>query len=450
MPARRVRVVLTLEDRLAARLRAADYTSWREKVKAVNGCARPIRLLGSHQLRDTTGSVVHHYSGSIFAPCGNRRETVCPACSDRYSADAFHLIRAGLCGGDKGVPESVTEHPRVFVTLTAPSFGKVHTRRVSRRGRVIPCGCGTKHYREDDPRIGTPLDPDAYDYEAAVLWQAHAGKLWHRFTVRLRRELAHRAGLKAREFADHARLSYSKVAEYQRRGLVHFHALIRLDGPDGPTDRSPTWASTELLTDAITAAANGVVVTTERPDGSTLSLRWGEQLDIRPVNHEDTTDSEAIGERALAGYIAKYATKGTGTVDGADRPIRSERDIEHLRISEHHRRMIRTCWTLGGLDQYEDLNLRRWAHMLGFRGHFLTKSRAYSTTFKQIREDRRAYRIAEALDRYGLDPDEVLVVNDWAFTGAGYRNDAERELALGIAERLRTQRQQQYRKENTQ
>lgn len=441
--------MLTLEDRLAARLRAADYKTWRDKVHAVNGCARPIRLLGSHQLRDaSTGAVVHHYSGSIFAPCGNRRETVCPACSDRYAADAFHLIRAGLCGGSKGVPERVTEHPRVFVTLTAPSFGRVHTRRVSRRGRVMPCGCGQSHHSEDDPRIGTPLDPDSYDYEAAVLWQAHAGKLWHRVTVRLRRELASRAGLRVRDFPGHARLSYSKVAEYQRRGLVHFHALVRLDGPAGPTDRAPSWATTELLADAITAAAGGVVVTTTRPDGSTLSLRWGEQLDIRPVNHEDTTDSDAIGERALAGYIAKYATKGTGTVDGADRPIRSERDIDHLRISEHHRRMIRTCWTLGGLEAYKDLNLRRWAHMLGFRGHVLTKSRAYSTTFKQIREDRRAYRIAEALDRYGLDPDEVLVVNDWAFTGTGYRNDAERELALGIAERLRTQRQHEYRKEN--
>lgn len=441
--------MLTLEDRLAARLRAADYKTWRDKVHAVNGCARPIRLLGSHQLRDaSTGAVVHHYSGSIFAPCGNRRETVCPACSDRYAADAFHLIRAGLCGGSKGVPERVTEHPRVFVTLTAPSFGRVHTRRVSRRGRVMPCGCGQSHHSEDDPRIGTPLDPETYDYEAAVLWQAHAGKLWHRVTVRLRRELASRAGLRVRDFPGHARLSYSKVAEYQRRGLVHFHALVRLDGPAGPTDRAPSWATTELLADAITAAAGGVVVTTTRPDGSTLSLRWGEQLDIRPVNHEDTTDGEAIGERALAGYIAKYATKGTGTVDGADRPIRSERDIDHLRISEHHRRMIRTCWTLGGLEAYKDLNLRRWAHMLGFRGHVLTKSRAYSTTFKAIRADRRAYRIAEALDRLGLDPDEVLVVNDWAFTGTGYRDDAERELALGIAERLRTQRQHEYRKEN--
>jgi hypothetical protein len=47
--------------------------------------------------------------------------------------------------------------------------------------------------------------------------------------------------------------------------------------------------------------------------------------------------------------------------------------------------MIETAWQLGGLPQYEGLNLRRWAHMLGFRGHFLTKSRAYSTTFTVIR-----------------------------------------------------------------
>lgn len=412
-----------------------------------NGCAQPIRLLGTHQLQDTTtGRVLHHYTGSLFAPCGNRRETVCPACSDRYAADAFHLVRAGLCGGSKGIPETVTTHPRVFVTLTAPSFGRVHTRRLSRRGRVMPCGCGD-HHREADPRLGTALDPDNYDYEAAVLWQAHAGKLWHRFTIRLRRELAHRAGLRVRDFPHHARLSYGKVAEYQRRGLVHFHALIRLDGPDGPTNRPPTWASAELLTQAITAAAAGVVVTTQHPDGSRLSLTWGDQLDIRPVEHEETEGGEGIGERALAGYIAKYATKGTGTVDGADRPIRSELDIDHLRISEHHRRMMRTCWQLGGLEQYQDLNLRRWTHMLGFRGHFLTKSRAYSTTFKTIREDRRAFRLAEALDQLGLDPDTVLVVNDWHFTGTGYRDDAERELATGIAERLRTQRQQQHHKE---
>ena len=72
-----------------------------------------------------------------------------------------------------------------------------------------------------------------------MLWQAHAGLLWARFTIALRRALAAALGVGAREFPDHARLSYAKVAEYQRRGLVHFHAVIRLDGPDGPADPPP-------------------------------------------------------------------------------------------------------------------------------------------------------------------------------------------------------------------
>ena len=48
--------------------------------------------------------------------------------------------------------------------------------------------------------------------------------------------------------------------------------------------------------------------------------------------------------------------------------------------------MIDTAGDLGGLAaSTTDLNLRRWAHMLGFRGHFLTKTRRYSTTFTALR-----------------------------------------------------------------
>ena len=36
--------------------------------------------------------------------------------------------------------------------------------------------------------------------------------------------------------------------------------------------------------------------------------------------------------------------------------------------------------------------LRRWTHMLGFGGHFATKSRRYSTTHKTLRADRRTWR----------------------------------------------------------
>ncbi|MCC8244241.1 replication initiator [Saccharothrix luteola] len=446
-------MVLALEDRIADRVQRADYRDWRDKVTATGGCLAPIRLFGAWQLHNLDSTkVLAHLGGDVMAPCGNRRASVCPSCSDRYAADAFHLMRSGLSGGSKGVPESVAEKPRVFATLTAPSFGAVHNRRETGGGKTRPCtGCGEFHH-PDDPRIGGAVDPDTYDYVGAVLWQAHAGKLWHRFTIALRRALARAAGLTVREFKDHARLSYAKVAEYQRRGLVHFHAVIRIDGAEGSHDPVPAWATVELVERAVRSAARSVLVESFRPDGTVLDLVWGEQVDVRPIRAASADqvedDAGAVSDGKLAAYVAKYATKGTGARDTPDRPIRSQLDIDHLRVSDHHRHMIQTAWDLGDLGFYDELNLRKWAHMLAFRGHFLTKSKHYSTTFKRIREDQRAYRAAETLERLGLAAEEVIVVNDWAYAGSGYANDAERELASGIAERLRAQRQRQYTEED--
>jgi excisionase family DNA binding protein len=100
--------------------------------------------------------------------------------------------------------------------------------------------CPERHTR-DDPRIGEPLCPDCYDYTGAVLFNACAPELWRRFTITLRRSLARQAGLTGKALAAQVRVSYAKVAEYQRRGVVHFHAIIRLDGPAGPATPPPTW-----------------------------------------------------------------------------------------------------------------------------------------------------------------------------------------------------------------
>lgn len=291
-----------------------------------------------------------------------------------------------------------------------------------------------------------------YGYTGAVLWQAHTGVLWHRFITRLRREIARRAGIRVREFGQVARVSYGKVAEYQRRGLVHFHAVIRLDGPEGATTSPPDWATSDLLETAVRAAATAVTVSTVRPDGASLQLVWGGQVDIRPIlRTSDVEDEDGhISEQRLAGYIAKYATKGTGKTEAADRPVRSQLDIDHLRISDHHRRMIQIAWDLGELEQYADLNLRRWAHMLGFRGHFLTKSRAYSATFKTLRSDRQTHRLAERLTALGIPAEDfanITVINDWEFTGTGYRDDAEQELAAAIANRTRQARLNRHQQE---
>lgn len=235
------------------------------QLATLGGCTRPIRLAGhrtEHRLDTTTGEIgpaFHHLdsndlpAGDLLVRCGNRRTTRCPACAETYRRDTYHLITAGLRGG-KGTPEQVTSHPRVFATFTAPSFGPVHNRPTAPGGRTRPCRCG-RHHDQDDALLGTPLAPDRYDYEAAVLWNAHAGMLWRRFTIYLRREIARRAGLTQREFAQHARVSFAKVAEYQKRGAVHFHAVIRLDGPTGGDTPPPPWAGAELLTDGPSAPA---------------------------------------------------------------------------------------------------------------------------------------------------------------------------------------------------
>ena len=396
------------------------------QLSGLGGCTRPVRLDGhrtEYAVDRTTGEigrVLHHLdsstlpAGQLLVRCNNRRATRCAACAETYRRDTYHLITAGLRGG-KGTPERVATHPRVFATFTAPGFGSVHNRPSGDR----PCRCGLRH-DDQDPALGTPLDPDTYDYEAAVLWNAHAGALWQRFSIYLRRGVAKRAGLTQRAFRDHARVSFAKVAEYQKRGAVHFHAVIRLDGPEGGETAPPDWATAELLTDAIRAAAAAVRVDGPEVDGRRHTFVFGRQLDIRTIRSTDFNDGQDLTERAVAAYVAKYATKGAETATGTlDRPIRFLAELAQARITDHARRMIRTAWTLGARPELADLRLRAWAHMLGFRGHFSTKSRRYSTTLGALRDARADWRRAQAAPPVPQDGETTLVLAHWVFAGTG-------------------------------
>ncbi|MGW3951025.1 replication initiator [Streptomyces sp. NPDC004752] len=396
------------------------------QLSGLGGCTHPVRLDGhrtEYAVNQTTGEIgrtLHHLdsavlpAGQLLVRCNNRRATRCAACSETYRRDTYQLITAGLRGG-KGTPDQVATHPRVFATFTAPGFGSVHNRPTSGRD----CRCGTRH-DEQDLALGTPLDPNTYDYEAAVLWNAHAGALWRRFSIYLRREVAKRAGLTQRAFRHHARISFAKVAEYQKRGAVHFHAVIRIDGPEGGETAPPTWASAELLTDAIRAAATAARVDGPEIDGRAHRFVFGRQLDVRPIRSADFDDGQELTERAVAAYIAKYATKGAETATGTlDRPIRFLAELAQARISEHAQRMIRTAWTLGARRELADLRLRAWAHMLGFRGHFSTKSRRYSTTLGALRDARAEWRRAQAAPPAPQDGETTLVLAHWVFAGTG-------------------------------
>jgi hypothetical protein len=390
-----------LTARLAKLAAAGHLAPLARQVGSLGGCARPIRMTGHRtRLNTATGQILDHLdtrhlpAGELLVRCGNRRATRCPACSTLYRYDTYQLIAAGLRGG-KTVPVSVATHPRVFATLTAPGFGPVHN-----QPGAAPCG--TPH-ADGDPLLGTPLNPARYDYTGAVLWNAHAPALWARFTTHLRREIANAAGLTQRTLRHHATLSYAKVAEYQKRGQIHFHTVIRIDGPTGPTSTPPTWATTQLLDHAIRAAAKRTRVQHQHLSGARepdraqppepTAFRFGRQIDVRAIRSTDFTGDAPVTDRHIAAYIAKYATKGAETTTGTlDRRLRFLAELAQHDLTDHARQMIHTAWHLGTQPQHTHLRLRQWAHMLGFRGHFSTRTRHYSTTLTHLREERTAWR----------------------------------------------------------
>lgn len=274
--------------------------------------------------------------------------------------------------------------------------------------------------------MGQPLCLDCYDHTAHVLWHAHASKLWDRFVIDVRRRLASSAGLVQSRFAAHARLSFARVAEYQKRAAVHIHAVVRLDGPNGPDDEPPAWATAERLTDAVRASARRVLVRTPySPAVGELALTWGPQIDIRPLR----ADSDGPDDDAVAAYVAKYVTKGADeTGAGSDHKVTTWDDITTAPVSEHVRTLMRACWRLGGLPGYEPLRLRAWTHTLGYRGHILTKSRAYSTTYAALRAE-RAHHVGH------VDLPDTITDASWRYAGSGHTPGAAL-IAAGIAEDL--------------
>jgi len=175
-----------------------------------------------------------------------------------------------------------------------------------------------ERHAEGDPRIGGALCPDCYDYEAAARWNANLGALWRR-TITYLPASSRLGGLSVAALRSQVRVAYAKVAEFQARGAVHVHAVIRLDGPDGPDTAPAGGATAQRLAEAVARTAARVSVTVE-DRRSRADRRWGSLVDIRPIPRNTSVgDADRV---AVAGYLAKYATKDAGIGGGLDRRIR--------------------------------------------------------------------------------------------------------------------------------
>jgi hypothetical protein len=444
---RRIGTERRVVDGILARVNSPEgLDAFTSQVRAVRGCRRPVRLSGRvFGLDDEKRPHVRFDSGTLpdgvlLKACGTRRETLCPPCASLYRGDAFALVAAGLRGG-KEVPESIGEHPAVLLTLTAPSFGAVHRRRPDGTchpwGTRCPHGVAlicTRRHGSSDELLGQALCPACYDYEGAVLFNAGVSELWRRTTIYALRALGSLVDLSAREAARRLRLSYIKVVEFQRRGSVHLHALVRVDLRQDEHGEAPRGIDADLLATALQIA--GRKVSAPMPgseDGRRMA--WGKQLDTAVVADADN------GRRRAAAYLAKYATKGSDEHGALDHRLRSALPT-NARLPEHLRRLVETAWNLGEGDALSGFRLQLWAHTCGYRGHFLTKSRRYSTTFDSLRGERQRWRVAEKARKLA-DESPMAVegeVREWTFMGSGYLSAGDACIALNLESEARLAR----------
>jgi hypothetical protein len=297
------------------------------------GCARPIKT-----------------KSGVWVRCGSRVKSRCESCAELYRGDWAAIARSGVFDGP------VERYRFYLLTLTAPSFGRVH--RVPRVGKgvVAECGCGVSHSSDDSGLRGVPLDPAAYDYVGQVAWNRDSGLLWDRTRRRVRDRW---------ESAE-----YFIVREWQDRGVLHVHVLVRIGRSEAP-------AAATLRDAARTAVAASKV------DGSLVE--WGAQARC------DAFRADGDGARTIW-YLSKalnYVMKDVvahggethprvwahlGALERAARAMRCSRECKggectsrvHDRygarsqvVSASRRTARRTGWSFTGLTRTVQRRLRR-------------------------------------------------------------------------------------------
>jgi hypothetical protein len=287
-----------------------------------------------------------------------------------------------------------------------------------------PLSCSVRH-EADAIVLGDPLCAECFDYVGAVLWNAHVPRLWERTSLRLYLEVGRTAQMTDRQVRSALRLSYIKVVEFQRRGLVHLHVVIRADGRDGPGQLPPAWLDAEVLTRAVEGAVASADVAIPAVPGAPTRARWGTQYDVRVLVPRDDGDSTAI-----AAYVAKYATKTADGTAWLAHPIRSASQLERLELRPHVVTLVRTAWALERHKELSHLRLRTHAHTLGYTGQFSSKSQRFSTTFTALRRARALFVQGEP--DYAGDYD-----GEWRYAGRGYSHPEADGLASSLLEAAR-------------
>jgi hypothetical protein len=134
----------------------------------------------------------------------------------------------------------------------------------------------------------------------------------------------------------------------------------------------------------------------------------------------------AVCAEQVAAYVAKYSCKASH-----EQITSRDSDLDRWRDRGVPEQLVQMAAAAIRLSQRPGLRgMAGWVHMLGFRGHFVTKSRGYSTNLGTLRADRAAYRAKQDEPDKSEDEDESTpVLGFWQYLGSGYLNPGDALLA---------------------
>lgn len=265
----------------------------------------------------------------LYVRCQSRLRSKCESCAELYRGDWAAIARSGVFDGP-------VEHFRFYLlTLTAPSFGGIHRVPKDGGGRVPRCGCGVVHGLADGDLRGTPVDPAAYDYAGAVAWNRDSGVLWDRTRRRLRDWWPS--------------VEFFVVREWQARGALHLHAIVRIARVEAPP--------AEFLGKTARAASAFSPV-----DGA--EVEWGTQVVC------DSFRADGDGAKTIW-YLSKalnYVLKDSAREEGASR---SWRHVARLQDAARDMRCRPDCLPRECSNRAHE--------RFGARGHVVSASRRTKT-----------------------------------------------------------------------
>ena len=295
----------------------ADFGRWEREFAADDGCSHPIQLRGRIDVIDlATGelrpSTTRRRAGGVLPPVRQPPRDRLPVLLGGLQArrPPARPRRAGRRQGhprdDHRAPVRV-RHPHRPLLRPGPRPPDARQDRAAlpppprRQGPALPAR--PRHLLPDPPRRGrSPARPadvpaTATTTKPPCCSTPTPADLWRRFTTYLPRHLARLAGLTQKTLRALVRIRYVKVAEYQARGVVHFHAVIRLDAPGEDYQPPPARYHRRPAVRRHRPGRRRRPPSPSSTDGPGRSaLGFGAQTDTRTIRHGD--DLPGTGQRA--------------------------------------------------------------------------------------------------------------------------------------------------------